>query len=104
MMKGTRLARPVAISVLAISLGSCSAMQGRETASEYVDDATITTKVKAAILEDPTLKLSQINVETFQDVVQLSGFVDTSMDATKAQQIASSIKGVRQVKNDIVVR
>ena len=104
MMKGIRLARPVAISVLAISLVPCSAMQGRETAGEYVDDATITTKVKAAILEDPVLKLSQINVEAFQDVVQLSGFVDTSADVTKARQIASRVKGVRQVKNDIVVR
>jgi hyperosmotically inducible protein len=53
-------------------------MSGRETAGEYVDDAMITTKVEAAMFDDPSLKVMQIGVETMQDVVQLSGFVDSA--------------------------
>ena len=64
-----------ALALVTLVVG-CSAISGRELSGEYVDDATITTKVKAEIFNDLSLKVLQINVETFQDVVQLSGFVD----------------------------
>lgn len=104
MRSATPLRNFLAVCALATALAACSAISGRETAGEYVDDATITTKVKAAIFDEPSLKSMQVNVETFQDVVQLSGFVDSSSSKTKAGEIARSVRGVRSVKNDLVVR
>ena len=89
---------------LAVSVAACAAFSGRETTGEYVDDATITTKVKTAIFEEPSLKSLQVSVETFQDVVQLSGFVDSSQSKAKAGELARNVQGVRSVKNDLVVR
>lgn len=89
---------------LAGSLAACSAIEGRETAGQYVDDSTITTKVKAAIVNDEGLKGMQINVETMQGVVQLSGFVDTAQQAAQAASDARAVEGVKSVRNSIVVR
>ncbi len=100
----TILGTALVSGMLATSLASCDALSGRETTGEYVDDATITTKVKAAIIKDDQLKLSQINVNTLQDVVQLSGFVDSAAVKARAGEVARSVKGVRSVKNDLVVR
>jgi osmotically-inducible protein OsmY len=69
-----------------------------------VDDATVTTKVKAAIFNDPPLKVLQVNVETFQNVVQLSGFVDSKENERRAVELATGVHGVRSVKDDRVVR
>ena len=99
-----KLRKAVMVSALAAALASCSAMSGRETASQYADDTKITTRIKSAYLTDPTLKAYQINVETFQNVVQLSGFVDNPQDATRAVEIASRVEGVRSVQNNIIVR
>ncbi len=90
--------------VLATSLAACSAIEGRETAGQYVDDTTITTKVKAAIVNYEGLKGMQINVETMDGVVQLSGFVDNSQQASQAANDARSVTGVKSVRNSIVVR
>ena len=79
-------------------------MSGRETAGEYVDDTTITTAVKAAIFEEPALRTSEIGVETLQNVVQLSGFVDTYQARNRAGELARGVSGVRNVKNALVVR
>ena len=92
------------IVALAASVAACSAISGRETTGEYVDDATITTKVKAAIFDDPSLKVLQVNVETFQNVVQLSGFVDSTQSENRAVELARNVSGVRSVKDDIIVR
>jgi hyperosmotically inducible periplasmic protein len=89
---------------MATALAACSAVEGRETAGQYVDDTTLTTKVKAAIVNDQGLKGMQINVETMQGVVQLSGFVDTSTQATQAESDAQGVTGVKSVRNSIVVR
>jgi hyperosmotically inducible protein len=95
-----------ALMALALTtpLAACAAMSGRETAGEYVDDATITTKVKAALFDDPALKVMQIGVETMQNVVQLSSFVDSPQVKARAGELARSVTGVREVKNDLVVR
>jgi osmotically-inducible protein OsmY len=71
---------------------------------EYVDDAGITASVKNEIFQDPALKMFQIHVETFQNTVQLSGFVDSRTEAKKAEQLARNIHGVRNVRNNLVVR
>ncbi|MDA8415246.1 MAG: BON domain-containing protein [Desulfobacteraceae bacterium] len=82
----------------------CAATQTRESTGQYVDDSTITTKVKAAILGEPGLKTLQITVNTYKGVVQLSGFVDSAQNAKKAGELARSVAGVTEVKNDLVVK
>jgi hypothetical protein len=92
---------------LAVSLGTvvgCASTSQQEGTGEYVDDAVITTKVKAAIFNEPTLKSAEINVETFKGAVQLSGFVNSQADINKAVEVARSVKGVTSVKNDMRVK
>jgi Predicted periplasmic or secreted lipoprotein len=85
---------------LLLSLG-CASTSTKEGTGEYVDDSLITTKVKSAIFNEPTLKSAEINVETFKGVVQLSGFVKSQSDINKAAEVARSVKGVTSVKNDM---
>lgn len=75
-----------------------------ESHGEYVDDAVITAKVKAAVLDEPSLKSAEINVETFKGVVQLSGFVGSSADIKKAEAVAKGVNGVKSVKNDMILK
>jgi len=89
----------MAIALL-FTLG-CASTSTQEGTGEYVDDSVITTKVKAAIYNEPTLKSAEINVETFKGVVQLSGFVDSRSNWEKAVEIARGVKGVKSVKNDM---
>ncbi|GFE60651.1 BON domain-containing protein [Geobacter sp. AOG2] len=81
-----------------------AATEKHESTGQYVDDSVITTKVKAAIFGEKTLKTLQINVKTFQGVVQLSGFVDSPQSVTKAGEVAGSVEGVKEVKNDLLVK
>jgi len=102
-MRPTNPLRGVLVAfVLAASIAGCAAMSDRETAGEYLDDATITTKVKASIVND--LGLKQIGVETMQKVVQLSGFVDSPQIKTRAGEIARNVSGVKEVQNNLIVR
>lgn len=91
-------------AVLMVSVAACEVTRGKETAGQYVDDATITTKVKAGLMKDPTLEKMNIEVETFQQVVQLSGFVDTTATKMHAEEVAENVAGVKEVKNDLVIR
>ena len=79
----------------------CASTQKQAGTGEYFDDSVITTKVKAAILHEPSLSSAEINVETFKGVVQLSGFVNSSADINRAVEIARDVKGVNSVKNDM---
>jgi len=92
------------LPVFILSLAACSMFEGRETAGQYVDDTTITTKVKEAFVADPQVKAMQVNVETMQGVVQLSGFVDSSSSEQRAVTLAGQVRGVKSVKDNIVVR
>jgi osmotically-inducible protein OsmY len=82
----------------------CASTATQESTGQYIDDTTLTAKVKAAIFNEPSLKVAQINVETFKAVVQLSGFVSSSADIAKAGSVARSVGGVASVKNDIRLR
>jgi len=93
----------VCIGLITTYLG-CAATQKQESTGQYVDDSVITTKVKAAIFNDTTLKTLQINVETFKGVVQLSGFVDSAQSVKKAGEVAGGVEGVKEVKNDLIVK
>ncbi|MFL6673020.1 MAG: BON domain-containing protein [Massilia sp.] len=89
---------------LAMTVVGCSSTPTKESAGEFIDDSAITAKVKAAIFNEPTLKSTEINVETFKGDVQLSGFVAQPADAQRAAEVARGIKGVTSVKNDIRVK
>ncbi|MBX9804594.1 MAG: BON domain-containing protein [Alphaproteobacteria bacterium] len=102
--KASLLKRPLALLSVAVLVSACAAFSGRETAGEYVDDASITTSVKSNILQDSSLKMFQIHVETFKNQVQLSGFVDSAAEISRAGQIAKSVDGVQGVKNNLVLR
>ncbi|WP_224981831.1 BON domain-containing protein [Geomonas agri] len=106
MGKAKRIVMVLVSACLLTSMVGCSHTHTttHETAGEYVDDSVITTRVKAAIFDELALKTFQINVTTYQGVVQLSGFVDSAENARKAGDIARGVKGVREVTNDLITK
>jgi len=102
MNKTLNVAAIVLASMLALT--ACAETTSSESTGAYVDDATITAKVKAAILGEPGLKSLQIGVETYKDVVQLSGFVNSPQAKTRAGDVAANVAGVKAVRNDLVVK
>jgi hyperosmotically inducible protein len=92
------------LTIVLVSAWGCGSTAKTEGPGEYVDDSVITAKVKTAIFNDPTLKVNEINVETFKGVVQLSGFVNSQADINKAVQVARGVAGVKSVKNDMRLR
>jgi osmotically-inducible protein OsmY len=92
------------ILALIATFAACAATRTQESTGEYVDDSVITTKVKSLLASDDFLKSFQIGVETFKGVVQLSGFVNSQEAVDKAVKITRSVKWVKDVKNDLVVK
>ncbi len=88
-------------ALLLASMLGCGSSPTREGTGEYVDDTVITAKVKAAVFGEPTLKSSEINVETFKGTVQLTGFVSSRADINKAVDLTRGIQGVKSVRNDM---
>jgi len=104
-MNGIYRSKAFAIVVLsALALAACAETGTRESTGTYVDNSAITGKVKAAILQDPSLKVMQIHVTTFKNVVQLSGFVDTPQMVERAGKVARDVEGVSSVQNDLIVK
>lgn len=98
-MKQSRILSAFILILLTAVFIGCASSKKHEGTGEYIDDTVITTKVKAAIFEEDTLKSSEINVETFKGVVQLSGFVNSKADINKAVEVARRVNGVKSVKN-----
>jgi len=103
-----KLAHTLALGV-ALALGACATsnapQEQKETTGQYVDDATVTAKVKTAIASDVGVKAAaNVNVETYRGVVQLSGFADSETQASQAVTAAKKVGGVRSVRNDIRVK
>jgi hyperosmotically inducible protein len=98
-----RLVLFIASIVLVSALG-CASTSNREGTGEYVDDTVVTTKVKAAIFNEPTLKSAEVNVETFKGVVQLSGFVSSPDARSTAVRVTRDVPGVKSVKDDMRVK
>jgi len=101
-----QIKRLIALSlvlVMAVLVG-CASTAKHEGTGEYFDDSVITTKVKAAIFNEPSLKTFEINVETFKGTVQLSGFVHGRADVSKAAEVTRTVKGVSAVKNDLLLK
>ena len=92
------------VAVTLVAVGGCASTAQKEGTGEYLDDTAITTKVKTAIFNEATLKVAEINVETFKGVVQLSGFVKTQAEINKAGDVARGVSGVKSVKNDIRIK
>lgn len=92
------------VAALMVSALGCASQSEPQSPGAYMDDSWITTKVKTAILNEPSLKVMQINVETYKGVVQLSGFVDSPASQAKAVEVARSVQGVTSVKNDLRLR
>jgi osmotically-inducible protein OsmY len=90
--------------LLALFMVGCASTDTQESFGEYVDDTVITTKVKAALFNEPTLSGFEVNVETFKGRVQLSGFVSSQADINRAVEIARGVEGVTEVKNDMRVK
>jgi osmotically-inducible protein OsmY len=103
-MKPVRAFGILVLTIVLASAWGCGSTAKTEGTGEYVDDSVITGKVKTAIFNDPTLKVNEINVETFKGVVQLSGFVNSQADINKAVQVARGVAGVKSVKNDMRLR
>ena len=90
-----------AIIVAAAMSTGCASTDTHESTGQYVDDTVITSAVKASIVNEPTLKVSEINVETYKGTVQLSGFVSSEDSIQKAIEIARGVNGVKAVANDM---
>jgi len=104
MVKALRIMKFMVCFVLMTAFMGYAASEKHESTGQYVDDSVITTKVKAAIFKEATLKSFQINVKTYKAVVQLSGFVDSSQSVSKAGVVAQGVEGVESVKNDLIVK
>jgi osmotically-inducible protein OsmY len=103
MKQHARLFAVFLLFALAVSLG-CASTPKQEGTGEYFDDSVITTKVKTALLNEPTLKSMEFNVETFKGIVQLSGFVSSQADINRAVEVARGVSGVKSVKSDMRVK
>jgi osmotically-inducible protein OsmY len=103
MSTSLKLAVALALAVTA-TMDGCAETRTHEATGQYVDDSVITGKVKAAIAGEPSLKVAEINVETFKGVVQLSGFVSQASEISKAVSVARGVGGVQSVKNSLQVK
>jgi len=92
------------LAIVFLSALGCAGSPTQESTGEYITDSWITTKVKAALADDRQVKATEVNVETFKGVVQLSGFVSSDTAMSEAVRIARGIKGVKSVKNDMRVK
>jgi len=103
-MKLTHALLAAAAAVAVIQTTGCAVARDQQTVGSYIDDTTITTRVKARFAEDKTVSAMAINVETFKGTVQLSGSAKSAEERAKAQSIAAEVPGVQAVRNDILVR
>ena len=94
----------VAAAFALITASGCAVTRGQETVGAYVDDATITTQVKARMLDNPNVAGTSISVETLNGTVMLSGFAKSATEKRTAEKIARDVNGVKSVRNEIVLR
>lgn len=94
----------LALAAMAVGLGGCNVMRGQQGVGEYADDAALTARVKAALLDNESVKGTDINVNVYQGKVQLSGFADSSAEKSTAERVARSVDGVRGVENNIELK
>ena len=93
-----------AVALSAALLGGCAATPAHESTGQYIDDSTITTKVRTELLGSEGIWSTDMSVQTIQGVVQLSGLAKSEQDRQRAGEIARSVGGVKQVDNQIRVQ
>ncbi len=103
-MKQLKRLTVLLLAMMFITVLGCAGGAQKESTGEYVTDSWITTKVKAALVEDALVKATEVNVETFKGVVQLSGFVSSAAAMRQAVRLARDTKGVTAVKNDMRIK
>ncbi|MBW8846740.1 MAG: BON domain-containing protein [Burkholderiales bacterium] len=104
-MKNTLIAAMASVAILAtISTGGCAVTSGQSSVGEYVDDATIATRVKARFAEDSSVSAMRIQVEALKGTVQLAGFATSQSEKDRAGQLARGVPDVKEVRNNIIVR
>ena len=91
-------------ALVLLSTAGCAVTRGQETVGAYVDDATITTKIKARFVDNKDVDASAISVETLNGTVMLSGFAKNMTEKSMAEKLAREVSGVKQVKNEIAIR
>ena len=91
-------------AVVLLTTAGCAVTRGQETVGAYVDDATLTTRIKARFIENKQVDAASIRVETLNGTVMLSGFAKSLMEKTTAENVARGVSGVKAVKNEIAVR
>lgn len=94
----------VVVMLMVTFVSACAGSRTQSSTGDYLDDSVITSKVKAKLLEDKEVSGLAVNVETFKGVVQLSGFVKSEAERQKAVQLARSVGGVKDIKNDIQLK
>jgi osmotically-inducible protein OsmY len=92
------------MAIFALSAVACQSTPTQESTGEYVDATVISTKVRAKIAQDKSVSIFPIDVTTFRDTVQLSGFVNSAEEKRRAGELARSVEGVRKVENNITVK
>lgn len=91
-------------ALILLNTAGCAVTRGQETVGAYVDDATITTKIKARFVDNKDVDASAISVETLKGTVMLSGFAKNMTEKSMAEKLAREVSGVKQVKNEIAIR
>lgn len=104
MAKVIRAIALAALTSLGLGVGGCAVTSGQQSAGEFVDDAMITSKVKAQFAKDSDVSAMRLNVDTMDGTVQLSGFAASEQEKQKAVRLAREVEGVKKVKDDIVVK
>lgn len=103
-MNFQRTIRLVATAFIALTLAACAGTKTSDSTGTFFDDTVITTRVKSLLLGDATVSGTAVSVETMRGVVQLSGFVKTAAERSKAVELTRTVPGVKEVKNDILLR
>ena len=104
MKQVSRVASLSAIALVMVLTGGCASTDTHESTGQYIDSSVITASVKTALATDDATTLLDVEVETFKDVVQLSGFVDSEEVKMRAGELAGEVDGVGEVENNLVVK
>jgi osmotically-inducible protein OsmY len=103
-MKIAHIVLAAATAFTVVQFTGCAVARDQQTVGSFIDDATVTTRVKARLAKDPVVSAAAINVETLNGTVQLSGFAKSSLERSQAETLARAIPGVQSVRNDIIIQ
>jgi len=92
------------LGLIPVTWLGCASTATRESTGEYVDDSTVTAKVKTALVNDPVVSAYAVNVKTYKGVVQLSGFVNTAEEKSRAEEDARGVHGAKSVTNSLIIK